>query len=236
MAGGGRRAAAHARALPGRGVTFLFSLALFAGAALLFALEPMVGKFLLPPLGSTPAVWNTTVLFFQAALLGGYLWSHLTSRAGRWLHVAVFVLGVLSLPIAVAADLTPSSHPVLWLLGLLATTAGLPFFALAANGPTLQSWFGGRDPYFLFAAARGGSCGGLRAFALLVEPNLSLHDQGRVWAIGYFVVAALVVACARVRRRAPAATKAEPSAAGPQPAPLDRRRRLTWLALAAVPS
>src|SRR4051812_11173056 len=209
MAGGGRRAAAHARALPGRGVTFLFSLALFLGAALLFALEPMVGKFLLPPLGSTPAVWNTTVLFFQAALLAGYVWSHFTSRY-RSLHIAVFVLGVLSLPIAVAADLTPSSHPVLWLLGLLATTAGLPFFALAANGPTLQSWFGGRDPYFLFAASNAGSFVGLLAYPLLIEPNLSLHDQGRVWAVGYAVVAALVVACAFVRRGAAAA----PAAAG----------------------
>jgi hypothetical protein len=208
-------------------VTILFSLALFVGAALLFALEPMVGKFLLPPLGSTPAVWNTTVLFFQAALLLGYLYSHLVRR--RIVHVLVLAAGVVSLPIAVGSNLTPSSHPVLWLLGLLAVTAGLPFFALAANGPLLQRWYGGRDPYFLFAASNAGSFVGLLAYPLVIEPNLTLHDQGRWWAIGYGVTAVLVLLCAVARRR----TEPEPVAEAPR---IDRRRRLTWLALAAVPS
>src|SRR4051812_20309 len=182
MAGGGRRAAAHAGALPRRRVTVLFSLALFVGAALLFALEPMVGKFLLPPLGSTPAVWNTTVLFFQATLLLGYVYSHLVRR--RAVHFIVLALGVVSLPIAVGSNLTPSSHPVLWLLGLLAVTAGLPFFALAANGPMLQRWFGGSDPYFLFAASNAGSFVGLLAYPLVVEPNLGLKRQGGGWGDG----------------------------------------------------
>src|SRR3954452_20950016 len=116
-------------------LTALYSLALFVGAALLFALEPMVGKFLLPPLGATPSVWKTTVLFFQATLLLGYLYSHLVRR--KSVHVLVLGVGAVSLPIAVASNLTSSSHPVLWLLGLLVITAGLPFFALAANGPLL---------------------------------------------------------------------------------------------------
>jgi hypothetical protein len=217
-------------------LTWLYSLALFVGAALLFALEPMVGKFLLPPLGSTPAVWNTTVLFFQAALLAGYLYSHLTSRLRerqKLVHIAVLAVGAVSLPIAVAADVTPSSHPVLWLLGLLATTAGLPFFALAANGPMLQRWYGGRDPYFLFAASNAGSFVGLLAYPLIVEPHLSLHDQGRAWGAGYGIAVALTVACALARRRAPAAER-EPDPA--VAAPIDRRRRLTWVALAFVPS
>jgi hypothetical protein len=213
-------------------LTWLYSLALFVGAALLFALEPMVGKFLLPPLGSTPAVWNTTVLFFQAALLAGYLYSHFTSRlrAQKVVHIVVLAIGAVSLPIAVAADVTPSSHPTLWLLGLLATTAGLPFFALAANGPMLQRWHGGRDPYFLFAASNAGSFVGLLAYPLLVEPHLSLHDQGRAWAVGYGVAVALTVACAVARRGT--APEVEAAAAPP----IDRRRRLTWLALAFVPS
>jgi hypothetical protein len=205
----------------------LYSLALFVGAALLFALEPMVGKFLLPPLGSTPSVWNTTVLFFQATLLLGYLYSHLV----RWkaVHVVVLAAGAVSLPIAVASDLTPSSHPVLWLLGLLTITAFLPFFALAANGPLLQRWYGGRDPYFLFAASNAGSFVGLLAYPLLIEPNLTLHEQGRWWGVGYGVAAVLVVTCAIVSR----SRSREPVA--PAPA-LAWRRRLTWLALAAVPS
>lgn len=217
-------------------MTWLYSLALFVGAALLFALEPMVGKFLLPPLGSTPAVWNTTVLFFQAVLLAGYLYSHLTSRLVLRRQIAVqlglLAVAFVALPIAVPGDVTPSSHPVPWLLGLLATTAGLPFFALAANGPMLQRWLGGRDPYFLFAASNGGSLLGLLAYPLVVEPHLSLHDQGRVWGIGYAVTVVLVVACAVAALRRPAAP--EPVVADAPP--IDRRRRLTWLALAFVPS
>jgi hypothetical protein len=210
-------------------LTALYALALFVGAALLFALEPMVGKFLLPPLGSTPSVWNTTVLFFQAALLLGYVYAHFA----RWkvLHVVVLAAGAVSLPIAVDQGLTPSSHPVLWLLGLLTLTAGLPFFALAANGPLLQRWYGGRDPYFLFAASNAGSFVGLLAYPLVIEPNLTLHQQGRWWGIGYGVAAALVVACAVVGRR-----RAAPAESAGDAAPLTGRRRASWLALAAVPS
>jgi hypothetical protein len=213
-------------------LTLLYSLTLFVSAALLFLLEPMVGKFLLPPLGSTPSVWNTTVLFFQATLLAGYLFSHLTRRLGRLPQLVVLAVGVVSLPIAVSASLSPSeNHPVAWLLGLLATTAGLPFFALAANGPTLQRWIGGRDPYFLFAASNAGSLLGLLAYPLLIEPHLSLHDQGRAWGFAYGAVALLVVLCAIAKpKRAP-----EPV---PVPAaqPIDNRRRAKWLALAFVPS
>ena len=210
-------------------MTALYSFALFVGAALLFALEPMVGKFLLPSLGSTPSVWNTTVLFFQATLLLGYVYSHLV----RWkaVHILVLGAGAVSLPIAVGSNLTPSSHPVLWLLGLLAITAGLPFFALAANGPLLQRWYGGRDPYFLFAASNAGSFAGLLAYPLLIEPHLTLHQQGRWWGAGYGVAAVLVVLCALVARRRTASDEVVEDAA-----PLSWRRRLSWLALAAVPS
>src|SRR3954471_3507177 len=108
-----RRAARPARALaPGRRpLTVLYAVPLPVTPAFLSVLEPMVGKFLLPPLGSTPSVWNTTVLFFQATLLAGYLWSHFTRRLHPVVQVATLALGVISLPIAVAADLTPSSHP-----------------------------------------------------------------------------------------------------------------------------
>jgi hypothetical protein len=167
------------------------------------------------------------VLFFQATLLAGYLYSHLVRR--KIIHLVVLAIGVVSLPIAVASNLTPSSHPVLWLFGLLAITAGLPFFALAANGPMLQRWYGGSDPYFLFAASNAGSFVGLLAYPLVIEPNLTLHDQGRWWGIGYGVAAVLVLLCAVAARRT------EPETAADAPPP-DWRRRLVWLALAAVPS
>ena len=217
-------------------MTALYSLALLVSAALLFALEPMVGKFLLPPLGSTPSVWNTTVLFFQAALLAGYLYAHLTSRLRVrhqvLLQLVLLAVATVSLPIAVPGDVTPSSHPVPWLLGLLATTAGLPFFALAANGPMLQRWIGRRDPYFLFAASNGGSLLGLLAYPLVVEPNLSLHDQGRAWGFAYGLAALLVAGCAVAAWRATEAPAPAPAAADE----VDWRRRARWLALAFVPS
>lgn len=215
-------------------MTILYGVALFLSAALLFVLEPMVGKFLLPPLGSTPSVWNTTVLFFQATLLLGYLWSHLTSgfrpRVQASIQLVLLAVAVLALPIAVPGDVRPSGEPVIWLLGLLVLTAGLPFFALSALGPMLQRWYGGRDPYFLFAASNGGSLLGLLAYPLLVEPNLTLHDQGRAWGWAYAAVAILVAVCA-LRARRPAPVEEDSRVAS-----IDRRRRLRWLALAFVPS
>src|SRR4051794_5116154 len=145
----------------------------------------MVGKSLLPLLGSTPAVWNTTVLFFQAALLAGYAFSHATStrltvRAQAVLQVALLAVAAIALPVTIAADARPpaSSNPTPWLLGTLLVTAGLPFFVLATNGPTLQPWPAstpprpGPDPYFLFAASTAGSLFGPRLNPLRPEPLL----------------------------------------------------------------
>src|SRR4051812_21101428 len=129
----------------------------------------MVGKSLLPLLGSTPEVWNTTVLFFQAALLAGYAFSHATSqrlapRAQSLLQVALLAVAVVALPVVVAGDARPpaSSNPTPWLLGTLLVTAGLPFFALAANGPTPHRWLastpppGAPHPHLPFAASNRG--------------------------------------------------------------------------------
>jgi hypothetical protein len=146
----------------------------------MFVLEPMIGKLMLPLLGSAPEVWPTTVLFFQAALLAGYAYAHLTSRlpARRQavVQLGVLVIAAVALPIGVPATTAPSiGNPVPWLLALLATTAGLPFLALAANGPMVQRWLtatrhrAARDPYFLFAASNGGSLLGLLAYPLVAS-------------------------------------------------------------------
>src|SRR5215213_360050 len=179
-------------------MAILYSLALLVSAALLFVLQPMVGKELLPLLGSNPQVWTTTVLFFQAALLAGYAFSHWTSRAlaprtQAVLQVALLAAAAIALPVAIDASADPpaSANPIPWLLGTLGLAAGLPFFALAANGPMLQRWLASarhraaRDPYFLFAASNGGSLLGLLAYPLVVEPRLTLGDQGDAWAVGY---------------------------------------------------
>ena len=232
-------------------MTLLYSLALLVGAALIFLLEPMVGKFVLPSLGSTPEVWTTTVLFFQVALLAGYGYAHLTSRLAprrqALLQLGLLALAALVLPIGVPDARPPEEgNPIPWLLGVLAITAGPPFLVLAANGPMLQRWLAGtrhragRDPYFLFAASNGGSLLGLLAYPLLVERELTLDGQGELWAAGYGLAALLVLASAAVLWRAAPSDTGTELALSPPPAgasaPLPWSRRLTWLALAAVPS
>lgn len=254
-------------------MTLLYSLALLVSAALLFLLEPMVGKFMLPSLGSTPEVWTTTVLFFQVVLLAGYGYAHVTSRLAprrqALLQLGLLALAALVLPIGVPDARPPDDgNPVPWLLGVLAVTAGPPFLVLAANGPMLQRWLAGtrhragRDPYFLFAASNGGSLIGLLAYPLVVERVLTLDGQGELWAAAYGAAALLVLASAVVLWRAepagdPAASPgaasagaaaphpaASPHAGSPHPAASPPgaagvpawRRRLMWLALAAVPS
>jgi hypothetical protein len=227
-------------------VTALYSLALLLGAALIFLLEPMVGKFVLPSLGSTPEVWTTTVLFFQVALLAGYGYAHLTSRLAprrqALLQLALLALAAIVLPVGVPDSHPPESgNPIPWLLGVLALTAGPPFVVLAANGPMLQRWLAGtrhragRDPYFLFAASNGGSLLGLLAYPLVVERVLTLDGQGELWALGYGLAALAVLASAVALWRTPAARAGD---AAPEPAgePIAWRRRLRWLTLAAVPS
>ena len=132
----------------GAGLTFLFSLTLFLSAALLFGVQPLIAKAILPLLGGAPAVWTTCMLFFQSALLAGYAYA---SWLPRWLglrlhaviHVALMITSLFVLPVTVPESWTPPHEgmPVFWLLGLLVVTVGLPFLALAANAPLLQSWF-----------------------------------------------------------------------------------------------
>src|SRR4051812_15023324 len=161
----------------------------------------MVGKMVLPPLGGTPAVWNTCMVFFQALLLAGYAYAHaLSRRLGLRAQVLVHA-GVLLLPLVplalfrldvaeLARQWPPprSANPVPWLLAVLAVTAGLPFFAVSAAAPLLQKWFAGtshpaaRDPYFLYAASNLGSMLALLAYPTLVEPRLGLTRQAGWWA------------------------------------------------------
>jgi hypothetical protein len=172
----------------------LYTLTVFLGAALLFLVQPMVARMVLPSLGGAPAVWNTTQVFFQAALLLGYAYAHLsirrlTARSQVALHAALLLAPVVVLPLAMPSGWTPptAASPVSWLLALLTVAVGLPFFVLAASGPLLQHWFAGsghraaRDPYFLFAASNLGSMLGLLGYPALVEPTLGLGHQSRYW-------------------------------------------------------
>ncbi|MBV9199624.1 MAG: hypothetical protein JOY83_07800, partial [Alphaproteobacteria bacterium] len=170
------------------------------GAFLLFLLEPLIAKMILPRLGGTPAVWNTCMVFFQAALLGGYAYAHATTawlgvRRQALLHLALLLLALLALPVHVAGWAPPvSSDPIPWLLSLLVVSVGLPFFVVSASAPLLQVWFGGtthpaaRDPYFLYGASNLGSMLALLGYPAFVEPFLSLTRQRIDWAISYGVL------------------------------------------------
>ncbi|MGA2619451.1 MAG: fused MFS/spermidine synthase [Thermoguttaceae bacterium] len=187
----------------------LFATTLLVSAALLFVVEPMFAKMVLPLLGGSPSVWNTCLVFYQAALLAGYGYAHLSVR---WLgprrqvllHLLLFVLAYAVLPIGVAQGWLPpgNRNPIPWLWMLLMISMGLPFFCISANAPLLQAWFaasgrrGSEDPYFLYAASNLGSMIGLAAYPLLIEPRLTLARQSWGWAGGFLLLNCLVAACA----------------------------------------
>jgi hypothetical protein len=197
----------------------LFSATIFVSAALLFLIEPMFAKFVLPSFGGTPAVWTGSMMFFQAALLLSYLYVHATTswlgaRRQAVLHLVLVLLPLLVLPVAVPAeDWAPGaeSNPLLYLLGLLAVAIGLPFFAIAATNPLIQRWLSdtehpaARDPYFLYRASNLGSVIGLLGYPLVVERELTLANQGMWWSVSYGLLIVLVfVSAVMLWRSAPA--------------------------------
>src|ERR1700675_3658358 len=195
-------------------VLLLYSATMFAGATLLFVMQPMVGKRILPLLGGTPAVWSTCMVFFQTALLGGYAYAHASTA---WLGVsrqAMLHLAVLVLPLSVLPlGLDPSrlrggvANPVLDVLIVLSVSVGLPFLVVSATAPLLQKWFthtghpAARDPYFLYAASNLGSMLALLGYPTLIEPTLHLRGDGwltqtHLWTLGYAALAVLIALCA----------------------------------------
>lgn len=231
----------------------LFTLSIFLSAALLFMVQPMAGKILLPLLGGSPAVWNTCMVFFQGALLAGYGYSHLLTtrlspRRQAMVHGVLLALAAATLPMPVDVGDPGGSDPVGWLLATLSLTVGLPFFVVSTTGPLLQRWFSttdhakANDPYFLYAASNAGSLTGLLAYPAIAEPLLGRKAQTFGWAAGFLALAALVVACAVIglRRRGESAGHAAATlSAAPASTTGDAvgwRRRLHWLMLAFVPS
>ncbi|HEU4452673.1 MAG TPA: fused MFS/spermidine synthase [Longimicrobium sp.] len=234
-----------------RAVLAIYAAAVFSSAFLLFLVQPMFSKMVLPLLGGTPAVWNTCMLFFQAALLGGYLYAHvgatrLSVRAQAILHLALLAVAAVALPIGVgAAAPEGGAAPIPWLLLLMATTVGLPFFVLSGTGPMLQRWFahtghpGAANPYWLYAASNLGSMLALLGYPALMEPRLRLAEQSMAWAAGYAALFALVAGCALALLRGRGAATASADSAGASSgagARVTGRERLVWIALAFLPS
>lgn len=219
----------------------LYTVAILLGSFLLFLVQPLFGRLVLPVLGGSPQVWNTAMLFYQAALLGGYVYAdrlaRLPQRRQLAIHLGLFAAAALTLPIGIAGWFPPAGSlpPVLWLIGVLAVSVGPVFFLVSAQAPLLQSWFArsgdprAANPYFLYAASNLGSFGALIVYPLLVEPTLGLADQRWLWSAGFVGLALLTgVAGLAVAR-------------GPAPAPVARRatswaQRWRWTLLAALPS
>ncbi len=232
-------------------IQLVYTGTLVLSAALLFTIQPMFASMVLPLLGGSPAVWNTSMVFFQAALLAGYAYAHFSTRLldvrrQSLLHLFLLVSAFIVLPIAVAKNWSPPTEttPVLWLIALLTVSIGLPFFALSATAPLLQKWFAhthhmdASNPYFLYAASNLGSILALLAYPILFDPFLGLIDQSTTWTLGYGGLVILMAACAfllwhnfagdLLGDRHPAAEELRSE--------VDWKLRTQWMLLAFVPS
>ncbi|MGL5167887.1 MAG: spermidine synthase [Afipia sp.] len=230
-------------------VLVVYTAAIFTSALLLFSVQPLFTKMVLPRLGGSPAVWSVAMVFFQSLLLGGYAYAHylmtLKSRiVPVVIHLTLLVVALLTLPLSIASGWgePPASGYAFWLLGLFAVSIGLPFFALAANNPMLQAWFvrtghpDGPDPYFLYASSNIGSFLALLSYPVLLEPMFTLRTQNLIWTGGYALLIVLIAACGILLLRSPAMSVAAIEASDGDAPPLAWTMRLRWIFLAAVPS
>jgi hypothetical protein len=233
----------------GRLLVCNYALATLVSALLLFEVQPIISKFILPWFGGSPAVWTTCMVFFQTVLFCGYAYAHVSQRylSPRWqaiVHVALLAAAVWMLPIAPDArwKFDSGGSPTWRILLLLAVSVGLPYFVLSATGPLVQAWFcrsfPGRSPYRLYALSNFGSLVALLAYPFFVEPGFALARQTWLWAVGFVAFALLCGAgavCAAQARRVGPGESTEPIDHGPQ-SPITWRRRLAWLALPALAS
>jgi hypothetical protein len=232
-------------------IGILYAATSLLSAGLLFIVQPLFARMVLPLLGGSPAVWNTALVFYQAVLLLGYTYAHLITRRLSFrrqiiLHGLVLLLPLVVLPIRLPEGWTPpTTHsPVLWLMALFGVAVGLPFFVVSTSSPLLQKWFAGMgragaDPYYLYAASNLGSMVGLLSYPFLVEPSLHLMQQSSLWAVGYLVLIVLLGSCGVLLWRAHRVNEmveATPVSQAGQPETLTLWRRLRWLLLAFVPS
>lgn len=227
----------------------VYTAAIFVSALLLFSVQPLFTKMVLPRLGGSPAVWSVAMVFFQTLLLGGYAYAHFLMQLKNRVipvvvHLVLLAVALLTLPLSIASGWgePPSSGYAFWLLGLFAVSIGLPFFALAANNPMLQAWFvrtghpDGPDPYFLYASSNIGSFLALLSYPVLLEPMFTLRTQNLIWTGGYGLLIVLIATCGVLLLRSPA-TAAVDVLAGHDDAPAPSwMLRARWIFLAAVPS
>ncbi len=224
----------------------LYAITIFLSSFLLFQVQPIIAKIILPWFGGSAAVWNTCMLFFQTALLGGYTYAHVLhgkfpSRKQSMVHMVLLAVSLAALPILPSASWKPQGgeDPALLILGLLAVTIGLPYFLLSTTGPLLQAWYArshaGAVPYRLFALSNFSSLLALISYPLFVEPSLDSTRQAWIWSGGYVAFAAICAGVAwKVRGDAPLPPPAAEE--GEEAQAPGAQLRLLWIGLAACPS
>lgn len=238
-------------------VLWTYTATTFLSALLLFSVQPMFAKMVLPVLGGSPSVWAVAIFFFQAALLVGYCYAHfsiarLSTDITGAVHLVLCLLALLTLPISLPSGWNepPPGEPQYWQLGLFTVAIGLPFLAVAANAPLLQAWFArtghpqGRDPYFLYAASNLGSLIALLGYPFVLEPAFGVRALSKIWMFGFIaLILALAVSFLMMRARRvagldtlPAGVPADPSAGTVVAAAPAWTDRIGWIGLALVPS
>ena len=219
-----------------------YSFTLALSAMLMFVVEPIVSKILLPILGGNPAVWNAVVMFFQVLLLLSYGYVHLgrkwlSPKKQALLHLLLLLFSLLFMPLTLSPIMPTGADPIVWLVGVLMMTIGVPFFALAATSPLLSIWLAeskdpaAKNPYRLYAASNIGSMVGLLSYPFLIEPFFSLSVQRIVWSVGYGLLL-VMVGFALKRKLDTVDKKTKKNIVQPIP----NMRRAEWVLLAFVPS
>ncbi len=225
----------------------LFAVTIFLGAFLLFQIQPIIGRYLLPWFGGTPEVWTTCMLFFQVFLLAGYAYAHWlfhlkSSRRRTWIHIGLLAAALLFIPIIPSLALKPvaSGSPILKILLICTLTVGLPYLLLAATSPLIQGWFSRifphRNPYRLYALSNFGSLLALASFPFAFEPLLSRDYTAWIWSISFAAFVLCAISCAVVGRKNAAPAEIEESEAAAENCGPTRGARLLWLALPACAS
>lgn len=231
-----------------RPLVLLFGATMFLSALLLFWVQLITAKILLPRLGGTPAVWTTCMLFFQVLLLAGYSYVLVTTawigpRKQAALHIALLALSLFFLPLTSGnlPSISERSNPALWLFAHLLTAIGLPIFLISTTSPLLQKWFtrtshtAASDPYFFFSISNAGSLLALLSYPLILEPALNLSTQNRLWTVAYVTFLVLTLGCMFVLWKSFRTTTIHDEAP-PQAPRIPQQRRVYWILLAFIPS
>ncbi len=233
-------------------MVLLYGATMFLSALLLFWVQLIVAKVLLPRLGGTPAVWTTCMLFFQVLLLAGYSYVLATTawigvRKQTVLHISLLLLSLLYLPLTFgnAGSISERNYPALWLFAYLLSAIGLPIFLISTTSPLLQKWFtrtrdvSASDPYFLFAVSNAGSLLGLLSYPVILEPNLSLSSQTQLWLVAYIVFLVLSLGCVLALWKSLRPEEEETKLSvdsNLKESSIPLKRRLYWILLSFIPS